>query len=338
MKFKLYRILCISTIAAFSLTSEAAGFREIEVSDPGYPNLQVGLWYPSADNVPDEPNTEYGLAVARDSSPAGTHGGLILISHGYSGWYAGHANTAIALAEAGYLVAAPTHTGNTWSDMSSPIEKWAIDRPRHISRVIDHLLQDPELGQLIDEGKIGVYGFSAGGYTAINLLGGVPDLQQAENHCQQHEQEYVCANGMIAAMFAADLHNLPDSAWGADRRISAAAVSAPGFAFAYSPESLASITAGVQIWSGELDDSVPTQNNAAYLAARLQTNPETHWIELANHFAFLLMPCREEFKQHDPQEYEIVCGDVAGFDRREFQQRMHAEMIRFFNSQFVESE
>ena len=121
---------------------------------------------------------------------------------------------------------------------------------------------------------------------------------------------------------------------GADPRIGAASIAAPGFAFAFTKASLATVTAKVQLWSGELDTSVPTQTNAALLAKRLPTKLATHWVEKANHFAFMVVACREAFKQDDPEEYEVVCGNAEGFDRIAFHDSMHLEMLRFFDQSF----
>lgn len=335
MKTKLYSILIASSLGITSLGIEAAGFRQIQVSDPGYKDLNVGLWYPSDQPAADKPNTEFELAVALDAPVSSPNGGLVVISHGYGGWYGGHADTAVALADAGFVVAAPSHTGNTWSDMSSSIDQWALDRPRHTSRIIDHILEQADFRESIKLDKIGVYGFSAGGYTALSLIGGVPDLDHAEQHCMAHPDEFVCTEGMITVMQDANMHELPSSAWGADPRIKAAAIAAPGLGFTYTKASLANVTADVQLWSGELDHSVPTQTNAASLALRLSRKAETYWIDKANHFAFMLVACRDAFKQEDPMEYEMVCTDAAGFDRSVFHVDMHREMVRFFKQSFA---
>lgn len=334
MRNKLYRILLVICTLLFTVKSEAAGFEIISVADLGHPDLQVGVWYPVNTPAPDKPNTEYELPVVLGGTPQNTNGGLIVISHGFGGWYAGHADTAIALADAGFIVAAPTHTGNTWSDMSSPIERWMIDRPRHVSRVLDQLLSDGQMGTLIDPAKIGVYGFSAGGYTALSLIGGLLDFGEATRHCELNPVEFVCAEGAFRGLFDAKMDELPDASWGADLRISAAVISAPGFAFAYTEESLTRVVADVQLWSGELDTSVPTETNAALLASRLPEKPETHWVEDASHFAFLTVPCREAFKQEDPAGYQEICGDPVSFDRKAFHADMHRAMIRFYNEKF----
>ncbi len=334
MKKVLPAILIAYSCAVASVSVQAAGFETLKVPDEGHPDLQVGVWYPTTEPVSPTPNTEFGLQVALDAPIDKPNGGLVIISHGYSGWYAGHADTAAALADAGFIVAAPSHTGNTWSDMSSPPAKWVLDRPRHISAVIDHMRSTHKFASLIDESRIGVYGFSAGGYTAVGLIGGVPDFSAATLHCEQYPKEFVCAEGLIDAFMKADLQSLPQDAWGYDPRISAVVISAPGWGFAYTEKSLSRVTATVQLWSGQLDDSVPTETNAARLAQRLPGTPETHWVEGASHFAFLVMPCRDAFKQEDPAEYEVICGDADGFDRYKFHQDMHTEMVRFYKNAF----
>ena len=331
MKKQLVGSLILGLAAMSSSAVNAVGFKELIVSDEGSKALTVGLWYPTDTAEPAEPNTRFGMALAIDAPINDANGGLIVMSHGYSGWYAGHADTAVALAKAGYIVAAPSHTGNTWSDMSSSVPKWVLDRPRHISLLIDHLFVNELTAPHLAPAKVGMYGFSAGGYTAVGLIGGVPDFKVASEHCEQYPQEFVCAEGLVGAMLDAKMEALPASAWGADNRIQAAVIAAPGWAFAYPESALDNVTADVQLWSAMLDESVPTETNAALLAEYLPKEPETHWVENASHFAFLVMPCREAFKKEDPVEYEMVCGDVPGFDRYQFHTDMHKEMVRFYN-------
>jgi len=330
MKTKLISILLAASAALATTNIQAAGFKKIMVHNDGEADLAVGVWYPSDAPVPNEPNTEFELAVAKDAPLNGSNNALILISHGFGGWYAGHADTAIALADAGYIVAAPSHAGNTWSDMSSPISKWMIDRPRQISRVIDHMLSNEPVASDVDPEKIGLYGFSAGGYTALALLGGVPDFDLAKQHCHENPREFVCAEGLLDAMLDAKMNEQPADAWGADKRIQAAAIAAPGWGFAYPKASLTNVTAKIQLWSGMLDERVPTESNAGFLASQLPTASETHWVEKANHFAFMVVPCRDSFKKADPDEYQLVCGDASGFDRHTFHTQMHKKMIRFY--------
>ena len=320
----------MTALASGAADVGAVGFRSLEIASADGPDLVAGLWYPSDAPVPTEPNTEYGLAVALGGAPAPGNGRLVVISHGQGGWYGGHADTAIALADAGFTVAAPSHAGDTWSDRSAPVERWILSRPVDVSRAVDRVLDDPSVGAALDPDRVGVYGFSAGGYTALALVGAVPDLDAAAAHCRAAPHELVCREGMVDALLGAGLERLPKAAFGADARVRAAAVAAPGFGFAFTRESLAGVDAAIRLWSGELDERVPTASNAAAVAERLPSRPTLHRVAGANHFAFLMVPCREAFRRADPEGYERVCTDVPGFDRHAFHDRMHAEMVRFF--------
>jgi len=199
------------------------------------------------------------------------------------------------------------------------------------------MLENDVLSKHIDPEKLGVYGLSAGGYTAMGLIGAVPDVERMQTHCTQYTEEYVCSEGMVDAVMRAGMDSLPDNDWGADSRIKAAAIAAPAFGFAYTSETLANVSADIQFWSAGNDQSVPTDTNVTWLETQLPVKPETHRIAQANHFASMVVPCRDTFKAADPEEYEMVCGDAKGFDRREFHVQMHTEMIRFSNSSLIKA-
>jgi predicted dienelactone hydrolase len=65
---------------------------------------------------------------------------LVVISHGHAGSYAVHYDTALALADAGFVVAAVTHTGDTFPDQSRVLRTWG--RPAHLRRLIDYMLDE----------------------------------------------------------------------------------------------------------------------------------------------------------------------------------------------------
>lgn len=326
--FAVFASLVLSQTAA-----HAVGYSVVDVPDSGHASIETSLWYPSDVPVPDKPNTAFLQALALDAEPSGGSLPVVIISHGYGGAHAGHADAALALAEAGYVVAAPLHTGNNYRDLSSPIERWALDRPRHLSRVLDYLQSDWSGHKRLADEQAGVFGFSAGGYTALSVIGAVPNIEHAGKHCERDPEEYVCAEGMIAQMLAADMGKLPASAWGYDARFSAAAIAAPGLGIAYDEKGLANIEAAVQLWSGMDDHSVPHATNALAIAEALPKPAQTYWIKDAGHFAFMLTPCeRPAFRKHEPETYQMVCGDKPSFDRREFHRDMNAAMVRFFDS------
>lgn len=324
------------TLAAFLAPQNvsAVGFSLLNIDDKGQAPLQVGLWYPSETEAPKQPNTPFGQALAKDAPIEGKDLKLIVLSHGFGGWLGGHADTALAFADAGFVVAAPSHTGNTFRDMSSPVEKWAIDRPHHISLTIDYLQQEWQQRTTLSNSKVGVYGFSAGGLTAMSLVGAVPNMALAKQHCEQTPAEFGCKEKtLVPAMLAANMQSLPSGAWGADQRIGAAAVAAPGLAFAYDEAALSQVNTPVQLWSALDDQRVPHNYNALPLANYLGERVETHWVNKANHFAFLIQPCTEKLKKYEPDTWDLICTDQEGFNRRDFHQHMNAEMVRFFKEQ-----
>jgi predicted dienelactone hydrolase len=131
------------------------------------------------------------LRVAIQGPPDAKFKGLILLSHGNRGSELGHSSLAEALAQDGYLVAALRHPGDNWQYgnllQASPL-RYFIERPQHVSRVIDALMQDSAWGERIAKDsagpRIGAIGHSAGGCTVLALAGGESDLPRISAYCQ----------------------------------------------------------------------------------------------------------------------------------------------------------
>ncbi|MEJ8630132.1 hypothetical protein P0F65_10380 [Sphingomonas sp. I4] len=80
--------------------------------------IEVGVWYPASGTPIHKRFGLYAQAIVPDAGvPAGRHP-LVIISHGTGGDFAGHVDTAVALARAGFIVAALTHPGDNWRDNS----------------------------------------------------------------------------------------------------------------------------------------------------------------------------------------------------------------------------
>lgn len=105
-----------------------------------------------------------------------------MISHGTGGSRLSLEWLADALVQMGFIVAAVDHWGNTY-DHKIPLEflkPW--ERPQDISFVISCLLNQPDLKAVINPDKIGMAGFSFGGYTAMALAGGKFDFLSLLNY------------------------------------------------------------------------------------------------------------------------------------------------------------
>src|SRR5471030_1015008 len=167
--------LMLATTPALS-----AGFERVTVTDPGGPPLEAGIWYPSGAPASPQPLGAFQQSVAAGGEVAGRGLPLIVISHGSGGSFEGHYDTALALAEAGFVVVAVTHTGNNYRDDS----KFGnfVERSRHIARTLDYMLAAWPGHERIDLARIGIFGFSAGGATALAAIGGTPDLSLSGVH------------------------------------------------------------------------------------------------------------------------------------------------------------
>ncbi|MDQ7250594.1 alpha/beta hydrolase family protein [Dongia sedimenti] len=318
-------------MTALMSSAEAAGFQSVSIPDPGSAPLQVGIWYPSDAQVPTEANTPFHQALSHDAPVAGNGLPLIVISHGKGGWLGGHADTALALAESGFVVAAVTHTGDNWEDESAEAWRWMVDRPRHISRVIDYMLSGWRAHARVDARRIGIYGFSAGAYTALVDIGGVPNIAEVAAHCAATPQELACR--LVTASDLAKLNEAGRSGpiWVHDSRIKAAVLAAVGLGFAFDAQGLAEVEVPVQLWAAADDRNVPEAANTDAVRRLLPVPPEFHRVEKAGHFVFR-PPCDPSLEAAEPKIWAMVCVDAPGFDRAAFHRTLNDEIIAFFRA------
>ncbi|HWT14046.1 MAG TPA: dienelactone hydrolase [Allosphingosinicella sp.] len=302
------------------------GFQQVAAPDPGRPSIAVTLWYPTDSEPGFILLGSHGERVASDAPVAGTGLPLVVISHGTGAGPMSHADTAIALAESGFVVAALTHGGDNYRDDSIVGRpQWMADRSRQVSRVIDFMLRQWGGADRIDPDRVGLFGFSAGGTTALIALGGVPDLGRAGAHCAERP-EFVC--NLIRPGPGGPGSAPPQ--WVHDRRIGAAVVAAPGLGFAFSPAGLSNVRVPVQLWAGAEDRTVPYATNAALVRRLLGRPPEFHGVPGAAHASFL-MPCG----LIGPP---ALCRDSEGFDRRAFHRDFNRSVTDFFRRHLVEAD
>jgi predicted dienelactone hydrolase len=319
MRTVIAAVAALAAVSAFSPASAGVGFQHLTIEDPGKAPVEVGIWYPT-DAQPSDQRLELGLQpVAPDAPVAGEHLPLILISHGHGGSYAGHVDTAIALASAGYVVAALTHTGDNWRDASQATAIW--ERPRQLKLLDDYMLGAWPEHARIDPERIGAFGFSAGGFTVLAAAGGEADLSTVAGHCSEHPQFEVCR---IAA--AQPIHAGGPIAWVHDPRIRAVVSAAPAIGFAFGRDGLAKVTQPVQLWRAADDQVLPSPYYVEPVAQDLPQPPELHLVEHAGHYDFL-SPCPEALAKQIPE----ICTSAPGFDRVAFHMDFDRAIVAFFD-------
>jgi len=164
-------------LLAGSVEAAAVGFQHAAALDREGQPLELNIWYQSDAPATPRPLGLFQQVVAADAPISGSQLPLVVISHGTGGGAETHCDTALALGEAGFIVVAVTHTGDNWRDhaFSFTVRNF-VERPRHISRVIDFMLSCWGGHSHIDPVRIGMFGHSSGGATALNAVGGNPDF------------------------------------------------------------------------------------------------------------------------------------------------------------------
>ena len=189
----------VIAFARFALPAEASvGLIEIPGKDG---HGAVTVFYASTDDAAPVKRGPFTFRLAWQGAPVRGNGRLIVISHGSGGSPWVHANLAQTLVAEGFVVAVPEHRGDNYRDHSTPgPESWK-QRPAEVSRAIDVVGQDTRLQSLVSLDKVGVYGMSAGGHTALTLAGGRWSPARFTEHCEAHiADDFAACVGLAAAL------------------------------------------------------------------------------------------------------------------------------------------
>lgn len=307
-------------------TKRPVGFAMVEAPDPPGKPIPIGVWYPT--DARPLPTTLLGfnlISLARGAPVVGTNLPLVVISHGNGGGPGSHADLALALAQRDFVVATPMHTGDNFADASALASaRWLVDRTRHVHSAIDYMLNVWPDHDRIDARRIGLFGFSAGGFTALTTIGGQPDLRLIASRCSA-APEFVCTLLADARSPLLDSAAVPPASdFVRDSRVKAAVIVAPGMGFTFVPDGLANVSVPVQLWTGDADRNVPTSTNAGAVGRALGPQAELRTVPGAGHFSFLVT-CG----LFGPPD---LCRDADGFDRKRFHAEMNEAVVQFFRS------
>jgi predicted dienelactone hydrolase len=312
--FVLSMLLCLC-----AAMSHAAGIKVIHIpADGGAPALKAMVWTPCAAPSEDLPVGPYVLKGRRDCPTAGENLPLIVISHGHGGSSLSHHDLAETLADAGFVVAAVDHPGDTFSDMSHAAEMSEfVERPTDIKRLIDYMLSSAPDAAKIDPQRIGFFGFSRGGYTGMVLAGGNPDFLHSDVPCPDAKLP-ICEDIRHKQM--------PTAPWTHDARIKAYVIADPLNEFP-TPGSLTNVKAPLQVWASQFGGDGVLPHAVPALVDALPTKPEFHVVPGSAHFAFLA-PCSAQLKAAAPD----ICVDGNGFDRVAFHKALDADALAFLEA------
>ena len=169
----------------------------------------------------------------------------------------------------------------------------------------------------IDANRVGVFGFSRGGYTGLVAAGAVPDFALRKGECEPASTFPMCVEFRHG-----DVPPRPTR----DARVKAAVIVDPFSVFDVA--GLKNVTVPLQLWSSEFGGDGVTPESVAAVRRELPAAPDWHVATGAAHFAFLA-PCPPALADELPE----LCRDKAGFDRVAFHARFNAEVVAFFKAQ-----
>ena len=320
---------------------KTAGLRDAQHRN----ELRITVWYPAAADAleralvvgtPEQPLYDIG-AVAPDAGFAavGTRRTVLLLSHGFGGtarimgWF------GIAMARDGYVVIAVDHPGNNAVDeMTVTGASLSWDRAEDLRAALDAIERDPAIGPHMDMTRVGVAGFSAGGFTALLAAGARVDLSRFTQFCAANPGDGVCRpqpEFTVTAEMRAKAFMLPEVAAevaraGADHAVAqvrAVFAMAPALIQALDPASLAHMRAPVHIVLGDADTVAPPATNGL-VAARIIPGAEVEELPGVGHYDFrssctaagqAVVPlCQAQNPRADPHPHTIAAAHDF-FDR-----------------------
>jgi predicted dienelactone hydrolase len=316
-------LAAVATVLGLAAASaQAAGLRLIDIpADVGGPEIKGAMWSPCAAPPGEITLGHITLPGVQDCPVVGEKLPLVVISHGAGGDFANFHDLAETLADAGFVVAAIDHPGNSSSDMSRIGDISSLtERPEDIKRLIDFMTGVSVAASKIDPTRIGFFGFSRGGYTGLLLAGGIPDWVTAGRLCQEPPMR-VCAQ----------LHDADRQLVQHDPRIKAVVVADPSFrlgtlVFPFTPDSLAAIKVPVQLWASQYAGDGLFPEHVAAVDKMLPAGHEHHLVASAAHFTFMLCPPGLADRRAE------MCTDAPGFDRAAFHKKFDAAVLAFFQA------
>lgn len=309
-------ILCLTATLA-----HGAGLQAIAVpAGADGPALRGAVWYPCSQPSAEVDFGKFTLPGVKDCPLPDRKLPLIVVSHGRTGSFAGHHDTGAVLADAGFIVAAISHPGDTGSDLSRADDlSIYVSRPNDIKRLVDFMVGAPAFAGSIDRERIGLFGFSRGGYTALAVIGANPDWANVTELCKE-VKTHVCEQ-IRAKQFPGSVTH--------DPRIKAAVIADPLSVF-FTANSFSDVRIPVQLWASEFGGDGVQPHSVDIVDKNLPTKHEYHVVPNSGHFAFLA-PCPPALVAELPR----ICADAGGFDRTAFHRQFNADVLAFFRAQLT---
>lgn len=314
-------LLLAGLLARADAAPWVAGLHHLTLADPVDARpMQALVFYPANGQVRNLRIEGYQTRVAEEAPVAMGRFPLLLISHGNTGSPMALHDLANGLARLGFVVVAVIHPGDNNRDHSRlGTLSNLYGRPLQISAAITAARADALLAPYLNDGRVGVIGYSAGGETALILSGARPDLERLRRYCEARpgDADACKTHGVLIADHS-------ELAPRADPRVGAVMLMAP-LGLMFGRHALAGVQVPALIYSGDRDQLLALEHNADALARKLPVSPDYRLLSGAGHFVFMA-PCDAEQHQRMP----VLCKDPEGVDRRYIHRSLRSATSAFF--------
>ncbi len=284
---------------------------------------EIAVFYagigPAQDIVRDGVRMQMGWDLPAVESPGKRP--LVVLSHGSGGNPWQLSDLAKRLVQAGFVVAAPFHPGDNNRDHDhSTLTTWTNwqMRPTHLTAAIDAMARSGRWQVRTD--KVGVYGMSAGGHTALAMAGGKWSADNLRRHCNQHIRLdfKICTEGhghlkgdwldnvrIVRALASINYRMRDTTVYGhADPRVAAVVAEVPALA-EFDMATLVSSNRAIGVVQALADQFIPPDLHSGALLRACRHCVELASVPGAGHLSLLSPPVPPE-----------ASTDAPGFDRR----------------------
>lgn len=246
---------------------------------------------------------------------------MIVLSHGSGGNPWQLSDLAKRLVQGGFVVAAPFHPGDNSRDHDhSTLTTWTNwqMRPTHLTSAIDAMARSGRWQVRTD--KVGVYGMSAGGHTALAMAGGKWSADNLRRHCNQHIRLdfKICTEGhghlkgdwldglRIVRALANINHRMRDTTvYGhSDPRVAVVVAEVPALA-EFDMKTLVGSNRAIGVVQALADQFIPPELHSGALLRACRQCVELASVPGAGHLSLLSPPVPPD-----------ASTDAPGFDRR----------------------
>jgi predicted dienelactone hydrolase len=328
---RLQTLLLAGLASLVAATAHAAGLKFIQVpADAVGPAIDAAMWSPCA-SPPGAVKIKGFLVPAVPDCPiVGEKLPLVVISHGYGGWYLDLHDMAETLADAGFVVVAINHPHANHADMSQANGLGVLrQRPIDIKRTIDFMLGASVDSAKIDPQRVGFYGFSQGGYAGLVIGGANPDFNKLPPRCS----DPTAIGCPPAGQPKPARKQLPPEMLTHDPRVKAIVVADPLSVVFQTADSVENVKVPLQLWSSQFGGDAVSPVDVKRLAGLLPRTPDFHVVPNAVHLSFLT-PCPAD----DARKPSPACIDAPGFDRVAFHKAFNAAVLAFLRQHLAEDQ